>query len=155
MRLRRKGIGVNPTSAGGARPDRFTDDALWQQEAGYSRAARRGNLIAVSGTTATTPDGRAESLGDTRAQAADAIARSLRAVQALGGNVDDVVRTRVYLAPEADWRGAAQAHREVFAAVAPANTMLHVAGLIGDGLLVEVELEALLPDGAPGDRSQA
>jgi len=38
---------VNPTSAT-SRPDRFTDDALWQEEAGYSRAARRGDFIAVS-----------------------------------------------------------------------------------------------------------
>lgn len=146
MRLPLKGSHVNPASATG-RPDRYTDDALWQEEAGYSRAARRGNLIAVSGTTASAPDGRAELLGDTRAQTADAIARCLRAVQELGGTVDDVYRTRVYLAPEADWRGAAQAHRDAFAAVAPANTMLHVAGMIGEGLLVEVEVEALVQDG--------
>ncbi|MEP9364640.1 Rid family hydrolase [Nocardioides sp. CN2-186] len=137
---------MNPTSAT-SRPDRFTDDALWQEEAGYSRAARRGGFIAVSGTTASAPDGRAELLGDTQAQTADAIDRCLRAVRALGGTVEDVVRTRVYLAPEADWHGAAQAHRDAFAAVAPANTMLHVAGMIGDGLLVEVELEALVLDG--------
>jgi enamine deaminase RidA (YjgF/YER057c/UK114 family) len=134
---------VNPTPAT-SRPDRFTDDALWQEEAGYSRAARRGDVIAVSGTTASAPDGRAELLGDTRAQTADAIDRCLRAVRALGGSVEDVVRTRVYLAPEADWREAAQAHRDAFAAVAPANTMLHVAAMIGDGLLVEVELEAVV-----------
>ena len=137
---------MNPTSAT-SRPDRFTDDALWQEEAGYSRAARRGDLIAVSGTTASAPDGRAEQLGDTQAQTADAIERCLRAVRSLGGTIEDVVRTRVYLAPEADWRGAAQAHRDAFAAVAPANTMLHVAGMIGDGLLVEVEMEALVLDG--------
>lgn len=138
---------MNPTSATSSRPDRFTDDALWQAEAGYSRAARRGDLIAVSGTTASAPDGQAHSLGDTRAQTADAIDRCLRAVRALGGSVADVLRTRVYLAPEADWRGAAQAHRDTFVSVAPANTMLHVAGLIGDGLLVEVEMEVLVRDG--------
>ncbi len=137
---------MNPTSATSSRPDRFTDDALWQEEAGYSRAARRGEVIAVSGTTASAPDGQAGALGDTEAQAADALARCLRAVRALGGTVEDVVRTRVYLAPEADWRGAARAHRDTFAAVAPANTMLHVAGLIGDGLLVEVEMEAVVQD---------
>jgi enamine deaminase RidA (YjgF/YER057c/UK114 family) len=147
MTLPLKGTRVNPLSATSSRPDRFTDDALWQEEAGYSRAARRGDFIAVSGTTASAPDGRAHSLGDTQAQTADAIARCLRAVQALGGTVEDVVRTRVYLAPEADWRGAAQAHRDTFAAVAPANTMLHVAGMIGEGLLVEVEMEALVQDG--------
>lgn len=66
-------------------------------------------------------------------------------MQALGGRLDDVVRTRVFLAPGADWEGAARAHAEVMGSVAPANTMLYVAGLIGDGFLVEVELEAETP----------
>jgi len=63
-------------------------------------------------------------------------------VRALGGTMDDVVRTRVYLAPGADWKEASRAHAEVMGSVAPANTMLYVANLIGGGFLVEVELEA-------------
>lgn len=148
MRLPSKGNRVNPDSASTNGTTRFTDDATWQQKAGYSRAVRRGDLIAVSGTTASAPDGRVLYPGDTRAQTADAIGRGLTAVRALGGSVGDVVRTRVYLAPEADWQGAAEAHREAFDAVAPANTMLYVAGMIGEGLLVEVELEALVLGGA-------
>lgn len=144
MRLPSKGNRVNPDSASTNGTTRFTDDATWQAKAGYSRAVRRGDLIAVSGTTASAPDGHVLHPGDTQAQTADAIARGLAAVQALGGTVADVVRTRVYLAPEADWQGAAEAHRQAFEAVAPANTMLYVAGMIGDGLLVEVELEALV-----------
>ena len=50
----------------------------------------------------------------------------------------------MYLAPGAAWQDAARAHREAFDAVRPANTMLHVAGLVGEGLLVEVELDAEL-----------
>ena len=49
------------------------------------------------------------------------------------------------LAPAADWREVARAHAEIFGHVAPANTTLVVAGLIGDDFLVEVELEAELP----------
>jgi enamine deaminase RidA (YjgF/YER057c/UK114 family) len=124
--------------------DRYTDEAEWQDAAGYARAARRGTRIAVSGTTSSGPDGGVLHPGDSYRQTLEAIGRGVRAVEALGGSAADVLRTRVYLAPGAAWQDAARAHREAFDAVRPANTMLHVAGLVGDGLLVEVELDAEL-----------
>ena len=124
--------------------DRFVDEAVWQESAGYARAARRGGRIAVSGTTSSGPDGAVLHPGDSHRQTVEAIAKGLRAVQALGGTAADVLRTRVYLAPTAAWEDAARAHREAFGAVRPANTMLYVSALIGEGLLVEVELDAEL-----------
>ena len=121
---------------------RHRDGRGWEQQAGYSRAVRRFGHIAVSGTTATGADGRALHLGDTYRQTLVALEGAISAVQALGGTMDDVVRTRVYLAPGADWKEASRAHAEVMGSVAPANTMLYVANLIGGGFLVEVELEA-------------
>ncbi|WP_028921777.1 Rid family hydrolase [Pseudonocardia acaciae] len=119
---------------------RFVEGGATEEIAGYARAAREGSRIAVSGTTARLAPG--ETL-DTYAQAAQALARAVDAVRRLGGGAESVLRTRVYLAPSADWRGAARAHAEVFAAHRPANTMLFVSGLIGDdGVLVEVELDA-------------
>ena len=114
------------------------DGSGWEDSAGYSRAAH----IAVSGTTATGPDGQALHPGDTYGQTVEALGRALRAVEALGGQVEDVVRTRLYLSPDADWKAAARAHAERLGEVAPANTILHVARLIGDGFLVEVEIDA-------------
>lgn len=128
--------------------DRYVDEALWQDTAGYARAARRGGRILVSGTTSSGPDGDPLHPGDSYRQTVEAIGRGLRAVEALGGSVADVVRTRIYLAPGASWEDAARAHREAFDAVRPANTMLYVAALIGDGLLVEVELDAELGSGS-------
>ena len=124
---------------------RHRDGGGWEEQAGYSRAVRRFGHIAVSGTTATAADGRTLHPGDTYGQALVALQRAIAAMQALGGRLDDVVRTRVFLAPGADWEGAARAHAEVMGSVAPANTMLYVASLIGDGFLVEVELEAETP----------
>jgi enamine deaminase RidA (YjgF/YER057c/UK114 family) len=121
---------------------RYRDGGGWEQQAGYSRAVRRFGHIAVSGTTATGPDGVALHPGDTYGQTLVALERAIKAVHALGGGLDDVIRTRVYLAPGADWEEASRAHAEVMGSVAPANTMLYVANLIGDGFLVEVELEA-------------
>jgi enamine deaminase RidA (YjgF/YER057c/UK114 family) len=103
---------------------------------------RRFGRIAVSGTTATADDGSALHRGDTHAQALVALERAIAAMEALGGRLEDVVRTRIYLVPGADWEGAARAHAEVMGSVAPASTMLYVAALVGDGFVVEVELEA-------------
>jgi len=123
---------------------RFTGGGGPQDQAGYSRAVRRENVITVSGTTATDPDGAALHPGDTGAQARVCLQRIEQALTALGGGLDDVVRTVVYLAPGASWEQAAQAHRDVLGAVRPANTMLYVAALIGDGFLVEIEALAVV-----------
>lgn len=125
--------------------ERFFDGVAWEERAGYARAARSGGRIAVSGTTATGPDGGALHPGDTYAQAREALGRCVAAVQALGGAAGDVLRTRLYLAPEADVEAACRAHAEVFGAVRPANTTVR-AGLIGDGFLVEVEVDAEVAD---------
>jgi len=123
---------------------RFDDGSGWQEQAGYSRAVRRGNVITISGTTATGPDGAALHPGDTGAQARLCLDRIASALTALGASLDDVVRTVVYLAPGASWEHAAQAHRDVLGAVRPANTMLYVGALIGDGFLVEIEAQAVV-----------
>jgi enamine deaminase RidA (YjgF/YER057c/UK114 family) len=123
---------------------RFSDDAGWQDAAGYSRAVRRGDIIVVSGTTAHGPDGAALHRGDTGAQARLCLSRIERALAALGGGLADVVRTGIYLAPEASWEEAARVHQAVFAAIRPASTMLYVAALIGDGFLVEIEAQAVV-----------
>jgi len=123
---------------------RLSDEYGWENQAGYSRAVRKNNVVTVSGTTATGPDGTALHRGDTGAQARVCLERIGRALAALDASLADVVRTVVYLAPGASWQDAAQAHREALGAVRPANTMLYVAGLIGDGFLVEIEATAVV-----------
>lgn len=120
---------------------RFTDGG--EERAGYCRAARRGNVVTVSGTTATGPDGTALHRGDTGAQARDVLDRIERALSELGAGLDDVIRTAVYLAPGASWEQAAQAHQDTFGSAGPASTMIYVAGLIGEGFLVEIEAQAV------------
>jgi len=123
--------------------DRYHDGSGWQEKAGYSRALRRGNHIYVSGTTANAGDGGVieQGVGD---QTAVALSQAIAAVEALGGSMEDIVRTRLLLVPGADWEAAAAAHRDILGHVAPANTMLFVHSLIGDGFSVEVEVEAVL-----------
>ncbi|GAA0988160.1 hypothetical protein GCM10009555_069170 [Acrocarpospora macrocephala] len=125
----------------GAGP-RFRDGTGWEEQAGYSRAARQGGSIAVSGTTAHGPDGSALYPGDTYAQALECLRRAVAAVEELGGARTSVLRTRMLLAPGADWREASRAHAEVLGDVAPANSTYVVGSLIGADFLVEVEVDA-------------
>jgi len=114
----------------------------FEETGGYVRAVRVGDTVAVSGTAAIGPDGAVLHAGDAYAQTRDAFERALAALAELGGGPGDVLRTRIHLAPDADWRGAVDAHRELFEGTPPANTTLFVAGFIPDGALVEVELDA-------------
>lgn len=118
------------------------DGRGWEQAAGYARAVRVGDWIHVSGTTATGEDGTAWPQDDVHGQTLAALRRGVDSVVALGGSLADVVRSRVYLVPGSDWEAAGRAHAQVLGEVAPANTTLFVHGLVGEGFLVEVELDA-------------
>jgi enamine deaminase RidA (YjgF/YER057c/UK114 family) len=123
---------------------RYREGAGFEAAAGYSRAARHGNRIAVSGTGDIAADGVVGHPGDTYGQARSSLERALSAVERLGGQREDVIRTRLYLAPHADWRDAVRAHKELLGGIDPANTTFFVAGFVADEMLVEVELDAEL-----------
>jgi enamine deaminase RidA (YjgF/YER057c/UK114 family) len=126
--------------------ERFHEGAGMEELAGYSRAVRHGNLIVVSGTGDLAGDGTIGHPGDSYGQARAAFERAVAAVERLGGGREDVVRTRVFVTPEADWSGALRAHKELFDSVRPANTTMIVAGFPAPGMLVEVEVDAELSD---------
>lgn len=119
------------------------DGTGFEELAGYSRAVRIGAHVAVSGTAALA-EGVVLYPGDVYAQTREALARALAAAMELGASADDVIRTRLLLADGCDWHAAVRAHGEVFGAVAPANTTYFVAGFIPEGVLVEVELDAVV-----------
>ena len=117
----------------------YREGGGFEEAAAYSRAVRIGQHVSVSGTAAR--DG-----GDAYAQTREAIARALAGAAKLGASKEDVLRTRLLLTPECDWQGAIRAHAEAFAGVDPANTTYFVSGFIPEGVLVEVELDAIVPD---------
>jgi enamine deaminase RidA (YjgF/YER057c/UK114 family) len=108
---------------------RVRDSGGFGEAAAYSRAIRFGPHIAVSGT-APLAEGRVLHPGDSYRQTQAAIERALQAVGELGADRADVVRTRLLLAPDCDWKEAARAHSEAFAGVDPANTTYYVGALI-------------------------
>ncbi|UPK76325.1 Rid family hydrolase [Nocardioidaceae bacterium SCSIO 66511] len=123
--------------------ERIQDGGGFEEKAGYCRAVKAGATISVSGTIASAPEGVALADLDTYEQTAAGLRRSLEAVRELGGAVETVTRTRVYLAPGAVWQQMVRAHHEIFADARPANTTVYVSALIPPGALVEVELEAV------------
>jgi aryl-alcohol dehydrogenase-like predicted oxidoreductase/enamine deaminase RidA (YjgF/YER057c/UK114 family) len=127
------------------RPGRFRVDSgsIWEAACGYSRAVRVGNRILVSGTTATHTDGTPVCPGDPGGQAVYILDKIAAAIEALGGAVEDVVQTRIWLRNAEDWEAVARVHGHVFAEARPANTLVEVGRLVGP-YLVEIEAEAIL-----------
>ena len=114
----------------------------WEPLAGYSRATRSGSRIHVSGTTATHGS-RLIGGQDAAAQTHAVIDKIAGALQSLGGRLEDVVRTRIFVSNVAHWEPVSRAHGERFARIQPANTLVE-ARLIGDEYLVEIEADAEL-----------
>ena len=110
---------------------------------GFSRAVREGNHIYVSGTTATDRNGNQICEGRVEEQAIFILDKITAAVQALGGTVEDVVRTRIYVTNEEHWEAVTRVHGQYFVDHKPANTLVVVAKLIGS-YEVEIEAEAIV-----------
>jgi len=123
---------------------RIDSGSRWEPIAGFSRAIKIGDRILVSGTTATHGSGHLIGKNDAAVQATYILDKIEAGIRALGGRLEDVVRTRVYLTNVDDWQAVSKVHGSYFGRIRPANTMLQVAALIGDGYLVEIEAEAIV-----------
>jgi enamine deaminase RidA (YjgF/YER057c/UK114 family) len=118
----------------------------WEPIFGYSRAVRVGPFIFVSGCTSATPAGLVGK-GDAYAQAVQTLLTVKDAIQRAGARLDHVVRTRIYVTRMSDWPAIGKAHGEVFANIRPACAILEVKSLIDPEMLVEIEADAILPEG--------
>lgn len=115
---------------------------VWEDLAGFSRAVKQHNRIVVSGTTATHGQ-RAIGGSDPASQMHFVIDKIEGALQSLGGRLEDIIRTRIFIRNIDDWEPIARAHGQRFGQIQPANTMVR-ADLIGDEYLVEMEAEAVV-----------
>ena len=117
----------------------------WEPIVGYSRAVRSGNVIAVTGTVGINADGTyAPSVTEQTRRALEIIQAAL---EALGGRLEHVIRTRMFVTDISRWEEVAAAHGKVFGEIRPATTMVEVTRLIDAGAQIEIEADAILPAG--------
>lgn len=115
---------------------------------GYSRAVRVGDVIEVAGTSSSGPDGEILFPGDMYGQARRVCELIGKAVRDLGGQLEDVVRTRVFVTDISRWQEAGRAHGEAFGANPPASAFYEVSALLHPDLLIEVEATAIVGSAA-------
>lgn len=120
----------------------ISTETPWEPIMGYSRAVRAGNMIIVTGTVGLLPDGTYPNTIEAQTQRSLEIIRA--SIEALGGRIDQVVRTRIFTTDISQWRAIASVHGKVFAEIRPATTLVEVRRLIDDEALLEIEAEAVV-----------
>src|SRR5262249_35008532 len=115
---------------------RISTGSPFEPRIGISRAVRIGNTIAVTGTAPLGPDGKTVGIGDPASQARRCIEIIKTAIEGLGGQLSDIIRTRILLTRIEDWEKVALVHGEFFSEIRPANTVMQVVRFIDPDWLV-------------------
>jgi enamine deaminase RidA (YjgF/YER057c/UK114 family) len=110
---------------------------------GYCRAVRVGDHIYVAGTAPVMPGG-ADPPTDSYGQVRRCFEIIGAALEEAGAGFEHVVRTRIFITPEADFEQVSRAHGEIFKEIRPVNTTVVIAALIDPRWLVEIEVDAVL-----------
>ena len=125
---------------------RYSTGTTWEAIGGYSRAIRLGMFIFVSGTSVTEQEVQ-EGIGEDPVEQTKSVLNKIEvALEKLGASRKDIVKTRIYIRELRHWESVARVHGEFFEGIRPVNTIVQ-AGLVGDGILVEIEAEAILGAG--------
>lgn len=125
---------------------RVSSGSPYEPRIGISRAVRSGRVISVSGTAPLSPDGKTIGVGDPAAQARRCLEIIQAAIEKLGGDLSDVIRTRTFLTRIEDWEKVALVHGEFFKEIQPASTFLQVVRFIDPEWLVEIEADAVVEE---------
>ena len=121
----------------------ITSGAKWENIVGYSRAVRIGNIIEVAGTAASE-NGHTVAPYDAYAQSIFILNTIKKALEEAGANLEDVVRTRMFVTDISKWEEIGKAHGEFFKSIKPATTRVEVSGLINKDMVVEIEATAII-----------
>jgi enamine deaminase RidA (YjgF/YER057c/UK114 family) len=117
---------------------------------GYTHvvALAGGRMLFVSGQVAIGKDGQIVGPGELKTQAHQAMENLAAALKGAGASLADVIKMNTYVVnyrPD-DYRAIAEVRREFFAREnPPASTLIGVAALAVEGLLIEIEAVAALP----------
>lgn len=116
----------------------------YEKPIGFSRAVRIGNIISVSGTAPIAPDGSTVYPNNLYGQAKQCLDIIKLAIEDAGGNLTNVIRTRIMLIDISKWKEAAQAHGEFFYEIKPACTFLEVNRFVDPNWLIEIEADCVI-----------
>lgn len=122
----------------------YSSGAKWEPIVGYSRAVRVGSVIEVSGTCSVDQDGNPHATGDPYQQTLRILEIIEKAIHELGGSLEDVVRTRMFVTDIRHWEEIGNAHGRFFKNIRPVTTMVEVSKLISEEYLVEIEATAIV-----------
>lgn len=125
---------------------RVFSGARWEREVGYCRALRADDRIFVTGTAPVNPEGGVHAPGDGYAQTVRCLEIIREALEGLGGEIENVTRTRMFVTDIDRWQEYGRAHNEVFGAHPPTTTLVEVRRLIHPDMLIEIEADAVVPD---------
>mgnify|MGYP001191729680 CR=1 FL=1 len=123
----------------------YTEGSPWEPIVGYARAVKIGNIIEISGTTASV-NGEVVGKGDVYEQTKCILQKFEKVLQQFGASTKDVVRTRIFCTDIAQWEAIGKAHGEFFSEIKPTTGMYQISKPISDDLLVEIEATAILSE---------
>ena len=118
----------------------------WPERYTFSPALRVGNLLFVSGTTATDEAGQLVAPGDIVGQTRCIFEKFAKLLAAAGGGLQHIVATTEYITTTDNYRGTADVRRAIFRPPYPTATGVIVAGLLRPGALIEISAVAVLPE---------
>ena len=121
---------------------RISTNTPWEPIVGYSRLVRAGDIVAVSGTTATDDRGLIVGAGQMYVQARQALTNIRTALDRVGLAMHHVIRTRMFVTDMDRFPEAARAHKEFFADSPPASTVVEVRRLANPHMMIEIEADA-------------
>lgn len=123
---------------------KVSSGAKWEDIVGYSRAIKNGNHVEISGTIALDVDRKLVGIDNPSAQTRRIIEIAKHVLESLGGSLENVNRTRIYVTDISQWEDVGLVHGEYFEKIKPATTMVEVSKLILPEALVEIEFSAIL-----------
>ena len=116
----------------------------YEEEIGFSRASRIGDMIAIAGTAPIAEDGSTAYQGDAYKQTRRCLKIIEQALIECGSSLNDIIRTRIYVTDISKWQEIGRAHGGFFRKIKPTSTMLEVSKLVRDDWFVEIEADAVI-----------
>ncbi|MEP0943593.1 MAG: RidA family protein [Rhizobiaceae bacterium] len=113
---------------------------------GFSRAVRVGSFIAVGGTAPVDQNGKTVGVGDVFVQTTQCFEVIRLALEQAGSGIQDIVRTRVILTDINNWKEAIEARKKYCRDSRPVDTIMAVTGFVNPEWLVEIEVDAVVPE---------